>query len=88
MGSIEVTERLEIAARRRLPLGDRHEQVVAEELTERPVRPPGLLEAPLGQAAGDLEAAAAELVQPRQPPPTVFLETVLDRGREVLELAL
>ena len=52
VGSIEVAECLEVAARRRLALGDRHEQVVAEELTERPVRPAGLLDAATRQAGG------------------------------------
>ena len=51
-GPVEVAECLQVAAIPRLALGDGHEQVVADDLAQRPVLSPRLVFAPLGTAGG------------------------------------
>ena len=63
-GTVEVAEGLEAAAIRGLALGDRHQQIVAQDLPKRSVLPPRLVFAPLGEPACHLQAAAAERCRP------------------------
>ncbi len=81
-GAVEVAQGFEVAAIAGLALGDGHEQIVADDLAQRPVLPPRLVFAPLGEPPGHLQTAAAELVQARQPPPAVLVGSLRRSTRE------
>ena len=53
-----------------------------------PVLSSSLVFAPLGQPPGHLQSAAAELVQPRQPPPSLLVGPLQGAGEEVGKFGL